>query len=189
MWVSTRGEALRDSLGSVIGLRGTIEEVTDRRKAEEMLLRLVEGERAARTEAERRGRGKDEFLAAVSHELRTPLNAILGWTQLLNADSTDPASVRDGIRIIERSARAQAGLIADLLDMSRIIAGNLTLSLSDVDLREVIAKVVEAVRPSADLKGVHISSAVDTAVGPIRGDADRLRQVVWNLLRNAVKFT
>ncbi len=149
----------------------------------------VEAERAARGEAERASHLKDEFLATLSHELRTPLNAVLGWTQLLRKS---PELSRDSINaltIIERNARAQAQIINDLLDMSSIISGKVHLDVQQVDLAAVIQTTLETVRPTAETKGIRFQALLDRTAGPVRGDPNRLQQVLWNLLANAVKFS
>jgi signal transduction histidine kinase/ActR/RegA family two-component response regulator len=150
---------------------------------------LLDAERAARAEAERASLMKDEFLATVSHELRTPLNAILGWAQLLRMGTDEPGELEEGLEAIERNSRAQAQLIEDLLDMSRIISGKVRLDVQAVDLAEVVNAAVESVRPSADAKGITLRKVLDPLAGPVSGDPNRLQQVVWNLLSNALKFT
>jgi signal transduction histidine kinase len=149
---------------------------------------LLESERLARAQAEEASRVKDEFLATLSHELRTPLNAILGWSQLVAAHPSDD-HVGQAIPAIMRNARAQADLISDLLDMSRITSGKLRLSVERVDLGEVISAALETVRPAAEAKGIRLEAQAPPLSDVICGDAGRLRQVVWNLLSNAVKFT
>jgi signal transduction histidine kinase/ActR/RegA family two-component response regulator len=150
---------------------------------------LVECERAARTQAERAGRIKDEFLATLSHELRTPLSAICGWTHIISQSPTDRETVVHGIEVIDRNVRAQTQLIEDLLDMSRIISGKLQLEMQSVDLAAVVRAAIEAVRPSAENKLIRIREHVAVGIGPVTGDPNRLQQVVWNLLSNSVKFT
>jgi signal transduction histidine kinase/CheY-like chemotaxis protein len=149
---------------------------------------LLESERAARAEAERAGRMKDEFLATLSHELRTPLNAILGWATMLRRTADDPEEVASGLEVIERNARVQAQLIEDLLDMSRIISGKIRLDVRSVDPTVVIDAAVESIQPAADAKEIRIQRVVDPC-GAVLGDPGRLQQVLWNLLSNAVKFT
>jgi CheY-like chemotaxis protein len=143
----------------------------------------------ARAEAEAANRSKDDFLATLSHELRTPLNAILGWTQLVRAGKLDPAEVEKALEAIERNARAQAQLVEDILDISRIIAGKLRLQLSTVDVRGFVEAALETVRPSAESRKVSLALAISDEVDTVRGDVHRLEQVVWNLLSNAIKFT
>ncbi|HLL89059.1 MAG TPA: ATP-binding protein [Tepidisphaeraceae bacterium] len=166
-------------------------EVLERRRAEHERDELLRSEQAARLEAERVSRMKDEFLATLSHELRTPLNAILGWSQMLLGPTgrSDTATMADGLRTIERNARAQTRLIEDLLDMSRIISGKVRLDVQRVDVAAVIEAAVAAVRPAAEAKGVRLQVTLDPLAGPVRGDPGRLQQVLWNLLSNAVKFT
>ena len=147
-----------------------------------------EQERKLRGQAESASRAKDEFLAMVSHELRTPLNAILGWSVLLRSRSPLP-DVERGLAVIERNARAQAKLVEDVLDISRIISGKLALSLASTNVAEVIAASVETVTPAAQSKDIKISTAMSDESLAIMADADRMQQIVWNLLSNAVKFT
>jgi signal transduction histidine kinase/CheY-like chemotaxis protein len=152
--------------------------------------RLLERERASRTELEHAGRMKDEFLATLSHELRTPLNAILGWAQVMQMSSGSlPEELREGIAIIERNARAQTQIIVDLLDMNRIISGKVRLDVQRVDLAAVVQASIETVQQAARLKEIQLLAIIDPASGPISGDPNRLQQVFWNLLMNAVKFT
>ncbi|HEX2645333.1 MAG TPA: response regulator [Thermoanaerobaculia bacterium] len=150
---------------------------------------LLESERAARSEVERASRLKDEFLAVVSHELRTPLNAILGWAHILTeGGSNRPDMTLQGMQAIVRNARAQALLIEDLLDMSRIVSGKMRLHLQTLDLAEIAASAVATIMPTAQAKGVRVESAVIMAPW-VRGDPERLQQILLNLLSNAVKFT
>jgi len=143
----------------------------------------------ARTHAERLNRMKDEFLATVSHELRTPLQAILGWVRLLSDGQVKPERVAKAVTVIERNARAQAQLIEDILDVSRIIAGKIRLELKPVDLVTIVNGAIDTVRPAAQKKQIEIVATLGQALGGIVGDTSRLQQVVWNLLSNAVKFT
>ncbi len=144
----------------------------------------------ARTEAERANRLKDEFLATLSHELRTPLNAILGWIVMLRRGLITEDQRPNALEIVERNARAQAQLIADVLDVSRMITGRIRLQLDAVPILEAVTDAVDSVRPTADAKGVSIvvDAAADVAAS-VQGDTERLRQIFWNLLSNAVKFT
>ena len=146
----------------------------------------------ARRDLEHASRAKDEFLATMSHELRTPLNAILGWATILNrgADQArDDAKVARGLQVIERNARAQERLVGDLLDMSRIISGKLRLSLRRTEISAVVHAAVDVVRPAAEAKGVTLLVDLDPDVGANVVDPDRLQQVMWNLLTNAVRYT
>jgi PAS domain S-box-containing protein len=140
-------------------------------------------------DAQEANRLKDEFLATVSHELRTPLTAILGWAHLLRAGQTDEENTRHALETIERNARAQAQLIDDLLDVSRIITGKLRLDVRQIDPTAFIEAAVEALRPAAEAKAVRVLKVLDTGVVSVAGDPSRLQQVVWNLLSNAIKFT
>jgi len=142
----------------------------------------------SRIDAEDANRLKDEFLATVSHELRTPLNAILGWVAMLRQARFEPSRVDSILEIVERNAKAQAQLIADVLDISRMISGRVKLEVSPVSLARVICDSVDSVRPGAAARGLELRLDVDE--GPIaNADPDRLQQIVWNLLSNACKFT
>ncbi len=188
-WMLGRGRAFYDADGKPYRLAGLGWDVTGRKRAEEERERLIESERAARTEAEEANRIKDEFLATLSHELRTPLTAILGWLSMLRGDRLDPETSAHALETVERNARAQAQLIEDLVDVSRIAGGKLKLEVRAIDLTPVIAASVDIVRPAADARGVHIHVSDDASVGAVYGDPARLQQVIWNLLSNAVKFT
>jgi PAS domain S-box-containing protein len=164
-------------------------DLTEVKTAEDELKRLYDAERNAREQAMVAMRIRDEFLATVSHELRTPLNAILGWIQLLRS-GTVPDDRRDhALGVIERNARVQEQLIADLLDVSRVITGRLRLNVVRVRLQEVVDMAVEVVRPTATEKGIALDVVLDPSAPDVLGDFDRLQQVVWNLLTNALKFT
>ncbi|MEA5447029.1 PAS domain S-box protein [Leptolyngbya sp. CCNP1308] len=151
--------------------------------------RLYQAEQTARSEAEAANRIKDEFLAVLSHELRSPLNPILGWSQLLQKRQPDATTLMRGLQTIERNAKLQTQLIADLLDVSRILQGKLSLEAAPVQLQATVEAAMETVRLAAEAKGIEIRTRFDPAVPPVMGDAGRLQQVVWNLLANAVKFT
>ncbi|MEO7932526.1 MAG: ATP-binding protein [Chthoniobacterales bacterium] len=150
---------------------------------------VLSSERAARTEAEKANRMKDEFLATLSHELRTPLNAILGWTSILRGVPEDRMELEQGLEIIERNARAQAVIIDDLLDMSRIISGKINLEVVGIHLGALIESAVKTVRPGADAREIALEVAIDPSLGAFCGDPNRLQQVFYNLLTNAIKFT
>lgn len=164
-------------------------EVRRRMALEEERSRLLRSEQEARAYAEEASRLKDDFLATLSHELRTPLNAILGWSSMLRAGEVAPDKQALALRTIERSARAQSQLVEDLLDFSRIIGGQVRLDVRPVDLSEVIEAAIETVRPAAEAKGIRLDVVVDPRAGPVSGDPDRLQQVAWNLLTNAIKFS
>ncbi len=168
---------------------GFVRDVTDRANAERGRRALLEAELSARREAEAANRAKDEFLATLSHELRTPLNAIVGWTRMLLDGTLDETSIRRALTIIDRNAHAQAQLVTDLLDVSRIITGKLSLDLGPVDLGSVIGAALDTVRPAADAKRIRVTSKLSGAARLTCGDFQRLQQVVWNLLSNAIKFT
>lgn len=173
----------------VIGTITVIDDATERVEREHRLVELLAKEKAARAEAETASRAKDEFLAVVSHELRTPLNSILGWAQLLRTNKFDEAASSHGLETIENNAKAQATLIEDILDASRIVTGKLRLEVRPVDLAPIVESVVETARPAADAKSIQITSAIDAWAGLVSGDPNRLQQVIWNLLFNAIKFT
>jgi signal transduction histidine kinase len=170
-------------------LVATIRALLRARAAERQVQELLRREAAARAAAEQANRLKDDFLATLSHELRTPLNAILGWVQILRTGTMDAAGVARAVETIERNAKAQAQLIADILEVSRIITGKLRLDLHPLDPRSVVKSAVETVRPGAEAKGVALTLFMDSDVEPVSGDPDRLQQVIWNLLTNAIKFT
>jgi signal transduction histidine kinase/ActR/RegA family two-component response regulator len=162
-------------------------EVAERRRAEETREALLVSERAARSEAERATRLKDEFVATLSHELRTPLNAIVGWASILRADRrTD--TIKQGVEVIERNAKLQAQMIEELLDMSRIISGKLLFELEKTDVAELVEASIAAVRPAAAAKGVLLHAEVSRC-SIVSADPARLQQVAWNLITNAIKFT
>jgi PAS domain S-box-containing protein len=174
---------------TINGLTVYFTDITEAKRLAEERDRVLESERAARGEAERMSRMKDEFLATLSHELRTPLNAILGWSQIMERAQEDPATIREGVAVISRNARVQTQLIEDLLDMSRIISGKLRLDVKQVNVADVVVAAIEAVMPSADAREIRIERQLDRDAGPVYGDPSRLQQVVWNLLTNSVKFT
>ncbi|HSK79323.1 MAG TPA: response regulator [Thermoanaerobaculia bacterium] len=164
-------------------------EIRTREWAERERARLLVLEQEARKQAEEANRLKDEFLATLSHELRTPLNAILGWTQVLRTGRLDEATSSRALETIERNAKSQAQLISDLLDVSRIITGNLRLELRPVELPRIIDAALDSIRPAADAKEIRLEISLSPLKSPVLGDSDRLQQVVWNLLSNAIKFT
>ena len=158
------------------------------RQAEKQRSELLEREQVARTEAEQANRLKDEFLATLSHELRSPLNAIVSWAHILCEPGLDPATASRAVQAIDRNARAQAQLVADLLDVSRIITGKFHMSLGPVRLSDLIESAADIVGPAARARDIVLELAIDPAIGPVLGDASRLQQVIWNLLSNAMKF-
>ena len=169
--------------------RQAIDALSQLRAAESERNQLLEREQAARASAEQANRLKDQFLAMVSHELRTPLNAVLGWADMLRNGSLDAVRSRRAVHAIHESAKRQAHLIDELLDVSRIISGKLRLERGAVDLHEIVRSAVEVVQPSVYAKHIDVVVDIDSSVGPFDGDGARLQQIVWNLLANAVKFT
>ncbi|KYC41033.1 hypothetical protein WA1_23215 [Scytonema hofmannii PCC 7110] len=170
-------------------LGGVSIDITELKQLEAERNRLLVQEQTARAEAEKANRLKDEFLAIVSHELRTPLTAILGWIGMLQTGMLDSERATLALETIERNANLQMQLIEDLLDVSRIIRGELSLNYDWVDLVGAIAAAIEVVQPAADAKAIQLESVLDTSVEPIWGDSDRVQQVVLNLFSNAIKFT
>jgi PAS domain S-box-containing protein len=163
-------------------------DVTTRKRFELERERLLASEGAARRAAEAASQLKDDFLATVSHELRTPLNAMLGWVHLLRTGTLTPERRERALETIERNARAQAQLIEDLLDVSRILSGKLRLQVESVDVQLVVEGALETVRPAAEAKDIRLEPVLSSGAF-VMGDPHRLQQVVWNLLSNAVKFT
>lgn len=164
--------------------------VLEKHQLDGRLRRSLDAEQQARRLAERANRAKDEFLATLSHELRSPLNSILGWAAIMRMRGGLPAELAQGVDVIERNARAQSQIIADLLDMSSIIAGKLRLEHEPVSLGELVRSAVDTAMPMASAKQVRIEAHVEPGASvEIEGDPNRLQQVMWNLLSNAIKFT
>ena len=166
-----------------------IRDISERKRSQAECTRLLESAMAAQAEADTANGLKDEFLAILSHELRTPLTSILGWSNMLAAGNLDDAATKSALETIVRNARAQRQLIDDLLDISRIITGKLRLDVQHVELAPMIEAVVDGVRPAADARNIQLRTALDSHTSAISGDPDRLRQIIWNLLTNAIKFT
>ncbi|HEY9738689.1 MAG TPA: PAS domain-containing protein, partial [Trichocoleus sp.] len=164
-------------------------DISDRKRAEAEREQLLQREQAARQEAESANRIKDEFLAVLSHELRSPLNPILGWAKLLRSRTLDEQQIARGLEAIERNASLQTQLIEDLLDVSRILRGKLSVTIAPVDLAAAIANALETVRLAAEAKSIQIRSFLEPNALQVMGDAVRIQQIIWNLLSNAVKFT
>jgi PAS domain S-box-containing protein len=179
----------RNESGEIVGLVGISNDITARVQLERDRERILQQEQAAREAAEKANRIKDEFLAVLSHELRTPLNPILGWSKLLLAGKIGPAKTVDALRAIERNAQLQSQLIEDLLDVSRILQGKLSLNVIPVNLKTPIEAAAETVQLAATAKKIQIQTIFDSDVGQVSGDPARLQQIVWNLLSNSVKFT
>jgi PAS domain S-box-containing protein len=179
---------IRDETGQIVGVVLVFRDVTERRRAELGREQLLARERAARRAAEAASRAKDDFLATMSHELRTPVTAIVGWSRMLRTRNlAGPAAAR-ALEIIERNAQAQVLLIHDLLDVSRIVTGKFRLENRPVDLAHVIEAAADSIRPVAEAKGIRLDLDLEPEAGLIAGDANRLEQVLWNLLSNAIRF-
>ncbi len=182
LYVHAQGEVERNELGKPLRMYGTFHNITQRKRAEESL-------RQAKESAEKANHTKDIFLATLSHELRTPLTAILSWSQLLKSGRLDPSKAAVGLQVIEDSALSQNQLINDLLDISRISVGKIVLDIQNVELMEIVEKVINSLRVTAEKKSIHISVDLGSMPLFVAGDSGRLKQIVWNLLTNAIKFT
>jgi PAS domain S-box-containing protein len=180
---------LRDDRGKLVSVLSLVLDVTARQSAEEERAASLLRERDARRHAEEADRLKDEFLATLSHELRTPLTSILGWASMIRNGEVEGSNTTRAIETIERNARSQARLIDDLLDVSRIITGNLRLDLHPLNLAPIVDAALDALRPTADVKGIKLQTHFVPEECLVKGDPNRLRQVIWNLLSNAIKFT
>jgi PAS domain S-box-containing protein len=179
--VSLTISPIRNAEGVIVGASKIARDITAQKTAQRRLAQANE-------ELRRANQIKAEFLTTLSHELRTPLNAILGWVQILK-DNPKAEDVAQAVPIIERNVRVQSQLIEDLLDMSRIEAGKMKLDIQQIDLADLVAAGMESVRPAADAKQIRLTSAFSNVFGTVIGDKDRLQQVIWNLLTNAIKFT
>jgi PAS domain S-box-containing protein len=195
-WANITITALRDESGRLRGFAKLTRDLSERKRVEALEAdgaqrdEMLEAERSARMAAQRAARIKDEFLATLSHELRTPLNSILGWTHVLRIQGTPkPEDFQRGMEVIERNTRAQAQLIEDLLDLSRIMSGRIRLDVQQLAIAEVVQGAIESVEPTAQTKGVRLESILDPRGGTVSGDPGRLQQIFWNLLSNAIKFT
>jgi PAS domain S-box-containing protein len=188
VWVAGAGRVVADASGRPTRMIGLGVDITERKRAELEREELLAREQAAREDAQAANRAKDDFLAVLSHELRTPLNAILGWSQLLAADPVGQGEAKLAIQTIERNARLQQKLVGDLLDVSRIVHGELRLELGSYDPVSLVRAGLEALRPAIEAKRLEVQTTFD-ATGPIRCDARRVQQIIWNLLSNAVKFS
>jgi PAS domain S-box-containing protein len=188
-WLYDNGTPRYTPNGQFAGYVGSCIDITARIEAEQERENLLVREKLAREEAERLSRLKDEFLATISHELRTPMNSITGWADLLQEGGLSPQEVNEAVNSIYRNSKIQNQLIADILDMSRIITGKLKLEMDPVDLEDIIHDTAESVHLAANAKNIAINLDIDPSVGPVVGDATRLQQVLWNLVSNAIKFT
>ncbi|MDZ8070394.1 MAG: response regulator [Nostoc sp. DedQUE08] len=189
IWTLISARAILNEKGECLGAIAMLTDITDRKRSESERDRLLQLEQRARAEAEAANRIKDEFLAVLSHELRSPLNPILGWAKLLQSRKFDEAGLNKALKTIERNAKLQAQLIEDLLDVSRILQGKLSLNTIPVDLVSTIEAAMETVHLAVEAKNIEIETMLDPNVGKVLGDPARLQQVFWNLLSNAVKFT
>jgi PAS domain S-box-containing protein len=180
---------LTDDQGEVTGAINCFYDVTERKNFERERETLLAKERASRTEAEEANRSKDIFLATLSHEVRTPLTAMLGWATILLKKQCTEQEVREGAEVIARNCRAQAQLLEEVLEVSRIVSGKLRLEVKPCDLASVIHAAIEVVRPAANAKQITVTVATDPSASRSVCDEVRIQQVVWNLLSNAIKFT
>lgn len=187
--ISLTVSPVRDAGGRIIGASKVARDISDRKRRESERQQLIAQEQAARKSAEEANRLKDDFLATVSHELRNPLHAIVGWAELLRAGRLDQKMATRAIEAIASAAHAQAQIISDLLDVSRIISGRLRLDVRPLQLIEVMDNAVNAIRPALDAKQIRLQQILDPNASPMSGDPDRLQQIFWNLLSNAAKFT
>jgi PAS domain S-box-containing protein len=195
-WLQVAVSPLVEADGHARGSTAVVLDVSPRKAAEARLAEsdrqvrdMLERERLARSDAERASRLKEEFLSTLSHELRTPLNAILGWAHLLQETAPAPKEIERGLTVIERNARAQATIIDGLLDMSSIITGKMRLEMRYVALDQLIEAAAEGLMPAFQAKGVQLVMSLDRGSGLVMGDQNRLTQILWNLLSNALKFT
>ncbi|HEU4714437.1 MAG TPA: MASE1 domain-containing protein [Pyrinomonadaceae bacterium] len=188
IWVESQSVVVNDDAGPA-GMRGVTMDITAAVQAESERADLLRREKQAREAAEEASRLKEEFLATVSHELRTPLNAVVGWSRLVRNGHLDKEGTAHALEVIERNAFAQRQIIEDLLDVSRIITGKLRINTRRVDLLLVIHAAIDAVRPAAEAKEIDLRTHFEAPDAIVRGDAERLQQILWNLLANAVKFT
>ena len=188
-WLQDRGRIILDDAGAPCFATGAVLDMTARRQLEDHERALSEERAQLIRDLEQANRVKDEFLAMLSHELRTPLNAVLGWTRMLRRGTVPPERSASILDTIERNATAQMQIIEELLDLSSMSAGNLRLNISPLDVRELIGGAVETIRPAADAKSIALQVSIESTLGELTGDSARLRQVLWNLLANAVKFT
>jgi signal transduction histidine kinase/ActR/RegA family two-component response regulator len=189
IWQSTQGIFINHGRDKARRFVGITQNVTERKQAEQEREELLRREQSARREAEEASRLKDEFLATVSHELRTPLNAILGWSQMLRSGRVSQSDMSHAVDTIYRNAKSQAQLIEDILDVSRIITGKIRLEPRPISLAPVIQSAVETLRPAIEAKNIRLQMRLDFEPRTVYADPDRLQQVVWNLLSNAMKFT
>jgi PAS domain S-box-containing protein len=180
--ISVTISPVRDSNGTIIGASKVARDITGQKLAQQEMARLLD-------EMKRIDRMKVEFVATLSHELRTPLNAIVGWLDILKTAPLHPGELEEGLAAIERNTRSQVQMIEDLLDMSRIETGKITLDLQNLDVASVAAQAITTIEPVVKAKGIRLTTAFDSVNGTVMADRNRLQQIIWNLLTNAVKFT
>ena len=187
--IEDSGAPIRDAKGKIVGVIVVFHDVSEHRRAEREREELLKSEQAARREAELAGRLKDEFLATVSHELRTPLSAILGWATMLKNKQLKGNDAPKALEVIERNAKAQGEIINDLLDVSQLTTGKLSINKQRVEIGSIIRTSAETLRPPAEAKSIDLNIALEKNEFFVLGDATRLRQIIRNLVSNAVKFT
>jgi PAS domain S-box-containing protein len=180
---------MKNQFGKITGAINCFYDISDRAEFERERATLLANEQVLRMDAEAANRSKDLFLATLSHEVRTPLNAILGWATILRDGRSTATDIQEGLEVIERNCKAQAQLIEDMLDISRIVSGKMQLQICSCELAKIIIAAVDVVRPAADAKGVRLITTFDAADSQVSCDTNRIQQVIWNLLSNAVKFT
>ncbi|MES2595881.1 MAG: ATP-binding protein [Verrucomicrobiota bacterium] len=180
--ISVTISPVRDASGTIIGASKIARDITEQKRAQLEMARLLDQMKQA-------DRMKVEFVATLSHELRTPLNAIIGWLEILKDGPLNPGELEEGLAAIERNARSQVQMIEDLLDMSRIETGKITLDLQNLDVPAVTSAAVAAIESVVKAKAIRLTTAFDSINGTVMGDRARLQQIIWNLLTNAVKFT
>jgi PAS domain S-box-containing protein len=188
-WVQNRAAAIFDAGGRMRRIVGTLRDITRRKELEVEREGLLSAERAARVELGTAVQAKDEFLATISHELRTPLNAILGWASLLQRPNVESKTIADGLKVIERNARAQTQLLGDLLDANQMMSGKLSLSFEPMDLNDAVRATLDSMRVTIAARRINIENRMSDGPLPVMGDSGRLQQIVSNLLSNALKFT
>ncbi len=187
--ISLMVSPIKDKNGVIIGASKIVRDITERKRVEARERDALRQTEIARSQAELASQSKDVFLATLSHELRTPLTAILGWVKMLGAGNLDSAAQKKAIEVIERNVKAQAQLVEELLDISRIVSGKYRIEVQLIDPADVINAALDVLRPAAEAKNIHLHTIMDSAAGPVSGEFQRLQQVVWNLMANAVKFT
>ncbi len=188
-WVQNRATAIFDAGGRMRRIVGALRDITRRKELEVEREGLLAAERAARVELGTAVQAKDEFLATISHELRTPLNAILGWATLLQRPNVESQTIADGLKVIERNARAQTQLLGDLLDANQMMSGKLSLAFEPMDLNDAVRATLDSMRVTIATRKINIESRLAEGALPVMGDSGRLQQIVSNLLSNALKFT